>query len=290
MKKIQSAILSESLYNSTQLNLNGRVMKRFFLAISILHAALFAQVHYAKLEPVETYQIKSAVSGKVVFADLSKEGRIGTSAPVVRIDDIVDKEQKRALATTLEVLEETLALTEEMIENQERVYERDEAYYMRIKDLKTKSKTEKDRVFAAMAASRNQLLSLKEKRATLKRQIADTKYQLLQLQDRIEKKSVSAEGLYIYRVAVRMDDYVNPGTLLLTAMDTKKGKLTLFLDADEVENMDSKRIYLDGKVTDLKFSKVIKVADTVHISSYRAEIVIDSPKGLFSRLVKVELK
>ncbi len=250
----------------------------------------YAQIHYAKLEPVETYSIKSAVAGKVLFADESKEGHIGTSSPVVKIDDIVDNEQKKALTVTLEALKETLDLTEEMIVNQEKVFARDKAYYMRIKDLKTKSKTEKDRVFATMAASKNQLLSLKEKRATLKREIAETKYQLAQLQDRIGKKSVSAEGLYIYKVAVRTDDYVNPGMLLLTAMDTRKGKLTLFLDADEVENIDKKKIYLDGKETALRFSKVLKVADSVHISSYRAEIVIDNPGKLFSKLVKVEIK
>ena len=257
----------------------------FFLPFTV-----YAQIHYAKLEPVETYAIKSAVAGKVLFADESKEGHIGTASPVVRIDDTVDKEQKKALTVTLEALQETLALTEEMVANQEKVFARDAAYYNRIKDLKTKSKTEKDRVFATMSASKNQLLSLKEKRATLKRQIADTNYQLAQLEDRIGKKSVSAKGLYIYKVAVRADDYVNPGILLLTAMDTRKGKLTIFLDADEIEGIDSKKIYLNGKETNLKFSKVLKVADAVHISAYRAEIVIDNPGGLFSRLMKVEIK
>ena len=265
-------------------------MRSFFSGMLFMPILACAQIHYAKLEPVETYSVKSAVSGKVLFADDSKEGQVGGSEPVVKIDDIVDREQRRALRVALDVLKETLTLTEDMIDNQKRVYERDRDYYERIKRLKTKSKTEKDRVFATMSASKNQLLSLKEKRATLKRQIAETEYQLAQLDDRIKKKSVSAKGLYIYKVAVRADDYVNPGVLLLTAMDIKRGRLTLYLDADEVENLDSKKIYLNGKPTDLKFSKVLKVADSVHISSYRAEIVVDKPERLFSKLIKVEIK
>ncbi len=265
-------------------------MREFLFAMIFLPLLASARIHYAKLEPVETYVIKSAVSGEVVFADEEREGHIGTDAPIVRIDDRVDRAQREALGVTLEVLQETLRLTEDMIENQEAVYARDRDYYLRTKDLKTKSRTEKDRIFATMSASKNQLLSLKEKMAGLKRQIAETKYQIVQLQDRIEKKSVAAKSLYIYRVAVRKGDYVNPGTPLLTAMDLRRGRLVLFLDGDEVEGLAKKRIYLDGKETDLEFAKVIRVADDVHISSYRAEVILERPEGLFSKLLKVEIK
>jgi flagellar motor protein MotB len=251
---------------------------------------LLAQIHYAKLEPVESYVVKAAAAGQVMMADESAEGRVGDGKIVVQIDDRVDRAQKRALEVTLEALKSTLKLTREMAENQQKVYEKDYRYYLRTKGMKTKSQTEKDRIFSTMMASRNQLLSLKEKIATLKKQIADTDYQRVMLEDRIAKKAVRAKGLYIYRVAVRKGDYVNPGALLLKAMDTSRGRLVVFLDADEMENLDRKKIYLDGKETDLRFDKVIRVADDVHISSYRAEIVLDRPVGLFSRLVKIEIK
>jgi hypothetical protein len=141
-----------------------------------------------------------------------------------------------------------------------------------------------------MMASENQLLSLKEKIATLKKQIADTGYQIFQLADRIAKKAVRARGLYIYRVAVRKGDYVNPGTLLLKAMDLSKGRLVVYLDADEVRGLEKKRIYIDGKKSDLTFEKLIEVADDTHISSYRGEIVVPHPGKLFSKLVKIEVK
>ena len=249
-----------------------------------------AEVHYARLEPYQTYVIKAAAAGQVLAADDAKEGRIGDDSVVVQIDDAVDRAQKKALETTLKSLEKTLRLTEAMAKNQAKVYEKDRRYYERIKNLRTKSQTEKDRVFATMMASENQLLSLEEKIATLKKQIADTGYQIFQLADRIAKKAVRARGLYIYRVAVRKGDYVNPGTLLLKAMDLSKGRLVVYLDADEVRDLEKKRIYIDGKKSDLTFEKLIEVADDTHISSYRGEIVVPHPGKLFSKLVKIEVK
>ncbi|WP_456453101.1 hypothetical protein [Hydrogenimonas sp.] len=264
-----------------------KAFRNFFFLVPAL---VWAQTHYARLEPYQTYVIKAAAAGQVLEAHDAREGTVGDGSVVVQIDDRVDRAQKKALETTLDSLEKTLALTRKMAKNQAKVYEKDKRYYERTKNLKTKSQTEKDRIFATMMASENQLLSLKEKIATLQKQIADTKYQIFMLGDRIAKKAVRAEGLYIYKVAVRKDDYVNPGTLLVTAMDTRKGRLVVYLDADEVENIDQKHIYLDGKKSDLKFEKLIRVADDTHISSYRGEIVVPRPGKLFSRLVKIEVK
>jgi len=257
---------------------------------TVIPALLAAQVHYAKLEPFEIYRIKAAAAGQVVQAHDELEGKISQNEIVVKIDDRVDRAQKSALKRSLEVYRATLELTHRMRRNQESVYRRENDYYRRIKDLKTKSKTEKDRVFNSMIAAKNQLLTLDEKIATLTKQIADATYQLTMLEDRIEKKSVRVPGLYIYKVSVRRGDYVNPGSPLLTAMDLSAGRLVVYLDEQEVENLDKKRIFIDAKPTKLKFSKVIKVADEVHISAYRAEIVIKSPQRRFSTLLKVEVK
>jgi hypothetical protein len=265
-------------------------MARILITLLFTTLLLTAQEHYARLEPYQTYVVKAAAAGQVLAADDAKEGRVGDGSVVVQIDDRVDRAQKEALEVTRKSLEKTLRLTEAMAKNQAKVYEKDRRYYERIKNLKTKSQTEKDRVFATMMASENQLLSLKEKIATLKKQIADTRYQIFQLKDRIAKKAVRAEGLYIYKVAVRKGDYVNPGTLLLKAMDISKGRLVVYLDPDEVKGLEKKHIYIDGKKSDLKFEKLLKVADDTHISSYRGEIVVPHPGELFSKLVKIEVK
>ena len=283
-----SPFSSDFLYNRISFGW-GNAMKIFW-TLTILALLCQAREHYARLEPYQTYVIKAAAAGQVLKAHDEVEGRIAGDGVVVQIDDRVDRAQREALAVTLKSLKKTLALTKEMAANERKVYAKDLRYYERIKNLKTKSQTEKDRVFATMMTSRNQLLSLEEKVASLQRQIADTKYQMTMLDDRIGKKAVRAQGLYIYKVAVRRGDYVNPGVLLLKAMDTSKGRLVIYLDGDEMENLKSKRIYIDGKATDLTFEKVLKVADETHISSYRAEIVVPKPGVFFSRLVKVEVK
>ena len=49
-------------------------------------------------------------------------------------------------------------------------------------------------------------------------------------------------------------------------------------------------VYLNGEKTEYKVDKVWQVADEKFISSYRAEIYIPTPKGLLSKLIKVEIK
>ncbi|SFP45082.1 hypothetical protein [Hydrogenimonas thermophila] len=251
---------------------------------------LVAQVHYAKLEPFETYIIKSAVSGQVVKADESQEGKLGSENLIVQIDDKVDKAQYKALQRTLTVLKESLELTKEMLKNSEAVFKRDFDYYNRIKDLKTKSKTEKDRIYTTMIASKNQVLNFKQNIANLNKQITDTEYQLVRLKDIIEKKAIKAKNLYIYKVEVKKGDYVNPGSILLKAMDLSKGRLTLYIDSDEAKDLSKRKVYINNKQTDYKVNKLIRVADETHISAYRAEIIIDNPDNLFSKLLKVEIK
>jgi len=76
---------------------------------------------------------------------------------------------------------------------------------------------------------------------------------------------------------------------LVTLQDISKSKLTLFLSDEELENIDSKKIYINGKETSLKLNKIWRVADSQNISLYKAEIIMQ-PQGIFSKLVKVEVK
>ncbi|NPA30070.1 MAG: hypothetical protein GXO33_07805 [Epsilonproteobacteria bacterium] len=258
----------------------------------LLAVAGWAQTHRAQLQPYERYLIRAAVAGQVVAADESMEGKRADGRAVVRLDDRVDRAQLVSLESTLKSLRKSLELTEEMAKNQQGVYRRQKRYYERIKGLKTKSKTEKDKVFASQASALNQWLSLDDKAAALRRQIADTRYRIALLKDRIDKKRIRPiEGAVVYKVAVRRGDYVNPGTLLMTAVDLSKGRLVLYLDSAEARRAKEATVYIDGKATNLKVSKLIPVADETHLASYRAEIVVPRPPGgLFSKLVTVELK
>lgn len=235
-------------------------MKLFlFLCIPFL---LVAKVHYAKIESYDSITLKSAVSALVMEVDLDAEGSIVDQKRVISLDDRLDKINLDISKKNLLTLRETL--------------KRQESYYHRINRLKTTSETQKDNAFYSFANAKTQYLEMK--------------FKVAQLEDSIAKKSIILENKYLYKLMVRKGEYVNPGTALAEIRDATKAKLVLFLEPEEIMGVEKRDIYLNGKKTDLKVDKVWKIADEKFISSYRAEIYLPAPSGLFSELMKVEIK
>lgn len=235
-------------------------MRVFLLFIAPL--LIFAKVHYAKVEPYESVTLKSAVNGLVLDVDLDAEGKMVDGKRVIYLDDVVD-------TINLTTSKEKLHLLKE-------AFERQEASYKRINTLQTVSTTQKDNAFYSYSSAKTQYL--------------DMEYKVAQLEDTIEKKSIILHNMYLYEIMVRKGDYVAPGSALAKVVDATKAKLVLFLEPSELDTIKQKTVYLDGNKTAYKIDKVWKVADEKFISSYRAEIYIQAPQTMFSKLVKVELK
>ncbi|MDD3592476.1 MAG: hypothetical protein PHO65_07535 [Sulfurovum sp.] len=235
-------------------------MKLFLLLLTPL--LVWAKVHYAKLEPYESVTLKSAVSALVLDVDLEAEGSLVDQKRVIYLDDRLDKINLETSNENLLILQETL--------------KRKESYFHRINKLKTASAAQKDEAFYSFASAKTQYL--------------DMQYKIAQLEDSIEKKSIVLHRKYLYEIMVRKGDYVSPGAPLAKIVDASRAKLVLYLDSEELEGIEEKSVYLDGKKTAYKVDKVWRVADEKFISSYRAEIYLDAPEGSFSKLVKVELK
>ena len=235
-------------------------MKLLLLILSPL--LLFAKVHYAKVEPFDSVILKSAVSALVMDVDLKAEGSVVDQKRVIYLDDRLDQ-------INLETSNENLLIIHETLKRQE-------SYFQRIDKLKTTSTAQKDNAFLSFASSKTQYLEMQ--------------YKVAQLEDSISKKSIVLNNKYLYKLMVRKGDFVNPGTALAEVHDVTKSKLVLFLEPEELDNIDEKSIYLNGEKTEYKVNKVWQVADEKFISSYRAEIYMPTPKGLFSKLIKVEIK
>jgi len=235
-------------------------MKLLLLLLSPL--LLFSKVHYAKVEPYESVILKSAVSALVMDVDLEAEGSLVDQKRVIYLDDHLDKINLKTSNENLLIIHETL--------------KRQEAYFQRINKLNTTSTTQKDNAFYSFSSAKTQYL--------------DIQYKVAQLEDSISKKSIVLNNKYLYKLMVRKGDFVNPGTALAEVQDATKAKLVLFLEPEELDQIDQKIVYLDGKKTEYKVNKVWKVADEKFISSYRAEIYMPAPKDLFSKLIKVEIK
>ena len=194
--------------------------------------------------------------------DLEAEGSLVNQKRVIYLDDRLDKINLKRSNENFLIFQETL--------------KRKEAYFQRIDKLKTVSTAQKDDAFYSFASAKTQYL--------------DMQYQIAQLEDSIEKKSIVLDHMYLYEIMVRKGDYVTPGSSLARVVDTNRAKLVLFLEPSELKQIEKKAVYLNDKKTEYKVEKVWKVADEKFISSYRAEIYIPAPEMSFSELVKVELK
>ena len=263
-------------------------MKIFILLLLPLYG--FATVHYAKIEPVESSMLKSAVSASVVSVDLDAEGTMVQGKRVVYLDDALDKINLASSKKNLIFLHEMLDINKDIAKSLQSTVERQKGYYNRINKLSTASKTQKDTAFSTFSTAKTQYLSTKEKIVNLEKQILDVHYKISQLEDTIIKKSLVLKDKYLYKLMVREGDFVAPGTVLAQVMDMSSAKLILFLEESEMQNIQQKTVYLNDEKTNYKVTKVWQVADEKFISSYRAEIVIDAPKGAFSELIKVEIK
>jgi len=263
-------------------------MKIFLLILAPL--LLFSKVHYAKVEPYDTVTLKSSVSGLVVNVNLDAEGKMLDGTRIIHLDDALDIINLKASKKSADLLQEMLEINQDIATSLRDTVKRQEGYYQRINKLSTASKTQKDNAYSSFTSAKTQYLGTKEKIVNLEKQILDMQYKIAQLEDTIVKKSLVLNHKYLYKLMVREGDFVAPGSALAQVMDASSAKLVLFLEPDELEELDQKIVYLDDKKTEYKVDKVWSVTDEKFISSYRAEIYISAPQGPFSKLIKVEIK
>jgi multidrug resistance efflux pump len=263
-------------------------MKYIFLLLTPL--VLFSKVHYAKVEPLETTTLKSAVSAQVTEAKLSLEGTTVLGKNIILLDEKLDKIKLKSSQSSLKLINSMIKTNQNILSALGSSLERQKAYYSRISKVGSASKTQKDNAFYGYTNAKTQYFSTKEKIDSLKKQRLDLNYEIARLKDSISKKSIKLNNKFLYKLLVHKGDFVNMGTPLAQVKDLSTAKLVLFLEGDEIENIKDKTIYIDDKPSDYKISKIWKVADEKFISSYRAEIIIKNPKESFSKLLKVEFK
>jgi hypothetical protein len=222
---------------------------------------IFANEYYAKLEPIESYSVKSAVAGKVIYSNSKIEGLKANNSVIIEIDSLINK-------VDLEQSKNKLKYIDEMIKIEKNNYDR-------LNQVSSKSAFEKD--------------TQKLKVINLESSKADMIIKIETLKDTISNKKLIEKSNYIFNILVKDGDYVNPGTLLYEAKDLSKGKLEIFVPIAQIDEIKNKEIFLDDVKSNIKISKVYNIADATNISSYKVELILDNIKT-FSRLVKIEFK
>lgn len=232
------------------------------LAISLLFInLLFANEYYAKFEPIDSFKVKASVAGKVIYTNDKIEGFNANNSTIVRLDSKINEIDLKQSLKKLELINSMIKIEEKNFD--------------RLKNIRSKSAYEKD-------TQKLKVINFESTKADLQVKI-DT------LKDTIKNKKLIEKSNYIYKIAVKKGDYVNPGTLLYESKDLSKGKLEFYVPISMIDSIKNKTIYLDGIQSKLKINKIYKVADATHISSYKVQIVSENKKK-FSRLVKIEFK
>jgi len=268
--------------------LYNHLMKSIILCISFSFYLLGSE-YYSKAEPYRLYTLQSNVSGLIIKSDESLEGKKLGSASFIRIDDEIDQKELVLLKAKKVNLEKSLDINKKMAKNLSIMIEKKSENYERIKHLPIKSNVEKDKEFFDLSSTQNQELSTLEKLETISSQLNDTQLRLAQLKRSIKDKHIRAKGMVLYELYVKKGQVVSPGMNLAQVADTSKAKLSIFLNADEVEGISEKKIYLNDEASTYKIDKIWPLSDTEHISSYKTEILIQAPKQ-FSKLYKIEFK
>ena len=261
-----------------------------YLLLLLTPIIIFAKVHYAKVEPYENIVLKSAVSAQVTEVRLELEGKIVDSDMIIQLDSQLNETELESNRNSLQIIDNMISTNLSIKDALQETLSRQEEYYYNISNLKSIPKTKKDSAFYSYISSKTQFFSTQEKIENLTKQQNDIRYNIQKLRDQISKKTIIINNKFLYKLLVNEGDFVNKGTPLAQLKDLTRAKLVLFLTQDELKNIKSKTIYINGKKTDYKISKQWSVADEKFISSYRTEIIIDNPKYKFSKLLKVEFK
>ena len=262
---------------------------RILLYLIISSVMLSAEVHYSKVEPYKVQNISSSVTGEVLFVNEDMLGKKLSAKPFILIDAEIDNAELADVEIKLKDMQETLKINKKILKNLEEVLKKKRLNYKKTEALKIKSRIDKDREFYDLIASENSLNATQKEVYSLKNSIADLELRRTQLKKSIRDKKVSKQGFVLYSIDVKEGQVVNVATPLAKVADTSKALLTIYVDTDELTDIQSKKVYIDGKKTAYKVSRVLGIADGVNISKYKVQIVVDPPK-IFSKLVQVELR
>ncbi len=267
----------------------GREVK-IFIAILLSLVSLGATGYYSKAEPKEFFSVKSSVSGEVVFVNDALEGKNSDGSVVVKIDDVIDKADLLASKQKLKFLLSNIALMKQNLANSKRAADINKNNYARVENLSSYSKTQKDAKLLTMINAQSSYISVKTSLVNLKTQKEDLSLKIKTLEDKIKKKNIKVvAGNYIYKIYPRIGDFLVPGAKLMDVYDVSGARLVIYVSADDLVGIEKKKIYLDGSLSSVTIDKIWRVADSINISSYRVEILMDKPKQ-FSKLVKIEFK
>ena len=230
----------------------------------LLYASGYASSYMGKVEPYESITIKSQASGTVTYVNKEIKAQFTKSTTIVRLD-----------TTDLDI--EINSLRKDL-NNQQRIFQIQNARFKQKSKLSTISEFEKQQDELNM---RNAL-----------RGVYSAKKQLDLTLQRKAKTVFKIKNRYIGNIYVNKGDLVSNGMPIADVYDISKSKIILFIRKEDIKDIKSKPIYINGKRSTYQIANLSTITDKTYISSYRVEIVAtnDDLKYLFGEVVKVSFE
>lgn len=242
-----------------------KLLKKNLIAIALLTSSLYSGEYFSKVEPFQEYVLKSDVSGKIVVSKIQKEKEVLKSRQkVIQIDAQNEFIELEFLEKKLEIIDELLDLKDE--------------------DTKTIAASAAKSAFEKRASRQSYLNMMLTK--------YDVERGIKRLKRTIGQKSIVLDAkTYINTINVVEDDYVGPGTVLLTYSDINKAKLRVYVNEEDYKGIGSKKIYINSKhYPQYKITKKSLIKDKDKLSMFEIEVVGVKNGFLFGDVVKVEFR
>ncbi|NQY93500.1 MAG: hypothetical protein HRT43_04975 [Campylobacteraceae bacterium] len=234
--------------------------------ILILSSLINASTYIAKVEPYNSYKIKTQVAGVVTFSNKQKE--FTYIEEYTKIITINTKEEQ----ISLQSLKDSLSIQNEILKIHQKNFK---------KKLKVKHISEYEK-------SQEKLLLLNSKQFISKLEIS-----IAILKKHMSDKKFYANNIYLNEIFIEKNEYAEVGELLYELYDFSKLKLVIFVKADEIKQLREKNLFVDNIQNDFKIEKISQVRDTKRVSTHKvvlSKVNLNNNNIYFGQIVKVEFK
>jgi hypothetical protein len=240
-------------------------VKKIILTFA-LSLGLSADYYMAQIQPYQTHSVEAEIGGIVTKIALNKEfSYIDKTTRVVELDSTNEHISIDALSQRVDALKEALQLKRENLKSKANV--------------RQISKYELNGETLSVIDTKQALLS--------------TEMELKLQKSNLEKKRFYLTDGYLGEIFVDEFEFVSPGEKIFNYYDFSKSRLDLYVTEEDLIDIESKKVYIDGIESDWNIEKVSSVKDSQKISTYLVRVVIDNrdpKKAKFGKVVKVEFK
>jgi len=234
------------------------------LAVSL---NLGADFYMAQEEPYQTHTVQSEISGIVKYIALDREfSYIGKSQFIVKLDTEIEDIGIKFLSKKEVSMKEALQLKRENLRNKSKV-----------------------RQISKYDLNKETLSVLDTKMA-----LFSTQMELALKKSNREKKIFYLSNGYLGKIFVDEFEFVGFGGTLFEYYDFSKSRLDIFVNVDEVKNIRTKRIFIDGiESKNWKIEKVSKIKDSKRVSTFLVRLIKinrNVKQAKFHKIYKIEFR